>query len=422
MLKNRYIVTLILLFAVISGVKSQTPYSMYGIGMLDDNTLGVNAGMGGVGYAINNKMQINPKNPASYAAMDSLTFLFDIGMNVETGWFKEGALKETKTTANFDYAVLQFPIGKHLAASLGLLPYSKSNYEYAQSIPFGDHSSNGTGGISQVYLGLAAKLYKELYLGVNASFLFGKITHTSTILPTSDYNVVAMIAQATMHVTDYKLDIGLRYTQPINEKNSLTFGLVYSPKKKLHGKKYNDLYQLETSGEASATLESDTTSLKDSYEMAASYGAGIGYNWNERLIVGLDFMYQPWSKTNFLPLWKKRNSMPSLKGVLNDRYRISVGAEYRNAVYSAKYFDRMRFRIGAYYERSYLKIASNNLSEIGATIGLGLPIIRDKSLINLSAQYFHRKLTPQSLMVENGLVLSIGISFNEFWFFKNKIE
>ena len=129
MLKNRYIVTFILLFAAIFIAKSQTPYSMYGIGMLDDNTLGINAGMGGVGYAINNKMQINPKNPASYAAMDSLTFLFDIGMNVETGWFKEGALKETKTTANFDYAVLQFPIGKHLAASLGMLPYSKSNYE-----------------------------------------------------------------------------------------------------------------------------------------------------------------------------------------------------------------------------------------------------------------------------------------------------
>ncbi|MBR3609544.1 MAG: hypothetical protein IKL50_06645, partial [Bacteroidales bacterium] len=114
MLKNRYISIIIILFVTTFFAKAQTPFSMYGLGTLDDFSLGINSGMGGVGYGINNKMQINPKNPASYAAMDSLTFLFDIGMSVEVDWRKEGKLKETQTTANFDYAVAQFPIGKHL--------------------------------------------------------------------------------------------------------------------------------------------------------------------------------------------------------------------------------------------------------------------------------------------------------------------
>jgi long-subunit fatty acid transport protein len=138
--------------------------------------------------------------------------------------------------------------------------------------------------------------------------------------------------------------------------------------------------------------------------------------------IGVDFAYQPWSQVSFLPVWKTTYTEETLKGNFNDRYRVSVGAEYKNALYSTKYYDRIRYRAGLYYEKSYVRVENNSLSEIGASIGLGLPIMRDKSLVNLSAQYFHRKLTPQSKVVENGIIFSIGISFNEFWFFKNKIE
>lgn len=422
MLKNRYISIIVILFVTTLFAKAQTPFSMHGLGTLDDCTLGINSGMGGVGYGINNKMQINPKNPASYAAMDSLTFLFDIGMSVEVDWRKEGKLKETQTTANFDYAVAQFPIGKHLAASLGIVPFSRVNYEYGKKIPFGEYSNYGEGGIHQVYLGLAAKLYKNLFIGANVSYLFGNITHSSTIMPSSQYNVVAMIAQTKMHITDFKVDFGVRYTQPINDKHSITLGAVYSPKKKMLGKRYYDLYQLETSGETSLTVESDTMSLKGAYDMAESYGVGLGYNWEEKLIVGVDFTYQAWKNANYLPFWKKNYTEATLKNNFNNRYRISVGAEYKNELYSLKYVDRIRFRVGAYYEKSYMKIQGNGLYEAGATFGMGFPIMRDKSLVNVSVQYFNRKMQPNSKLVENGLIFSIGISFNEFWFFKNRIE
>ena len=156
--------------------------------------------------------------------------------------------------------------------------------------------------------------------------------------------------------------------------------------------------------------------------MAETYGVGLGYKWDERLILGLDFTYQPWSKADYLPLIKREYTKDILKGNFNDRYRVSFGAEYKNAVYSTKYFDRMRFRAGAYYEKSYMKIQGSDLNEMGATVGLGLPILKDKSIINLSAQYYHRKLSTNNKLVENGLLISVGISFNEFWFFKRKIE
>ena len=79
---------------------------MYGLGSLDDCTLGINSGMGGVGYAINNKMQVNPKNPASYAAMDSLTFLFDVGMSVETDWVKEFRKRIRRRKHTYNLSIL----------------------------------------------------------------------------------------------------------------------------------------------------------------------------------------------------------------------------------------------------------------------------------------------------------------------------
>lgn len=422
MTKKIFTVAITLILSAAMQVNAQTPYSIYGLGTLDDNTLGVNSGMGGVGYAIDNNKQINPKNPASYAAMDSLTFLFDIGMNVDVNWMKEGKLKETKTTANFDYAVLQFPMGKRFAASLGVMPYSNVAYDYSSYINMGAFSRTGTGGITQVYFGAAAKIWKELYFGVNAAFMFGNITHSTTILPSSSYNVMAMVDMVEFHVTDYKIELGLRYTQPINEKNSLTFGFVYTPGKKMLGKRYTNTYSLNSSDNTTTMSYSDTISLKNNYDMSSSYGFGVGYKWNNRLILGADVTYQPWSKASFLPLWERQGAVTDTKGNLHDRLRISFGGEYRHDQYARQYMRRIRYRLGAYYDDSYLKIGDSNLREIGATIGLGFPLLQDRSIVNLSAQYFHRKLSTGSAVTENGLIISIGISFNEMWFFKSKLQ
>lgn len=52
-----------------------SPYSKFGYGLLNDNATSAQSQMGGVGYAMNSGRQINVMNPASYAAIDSLTFL-----------------------------------------------------------------------------------------------------------------------------------------------------------------------------------------------------------------------------------------------------------------------------------------------------------------------------------------------------------
>ena len=69
----------------VSSVMAQdafSPYSRFGYGTMRDYATSSQRSMGGVGYAMQSGRQINVMNPASYAAIDSLTFLFDMGISM----------------------------------------------------------------------------------------------------------------------------------------------------------------------------------------------------------------------------------------------------------------------------------------------------------------------------------------------------
>ena len=66
---------------------SNSPYSRYGFGQLSDQSFGNSKAMGGIAYGLRNGYQINAANPASYSAVDSLTFLFDFGLCVRVPFY-----------------------------------------------------------------------------------------------------------------------------------------------------------------------------------------------------------------------------------------------------------------------------------------------------------------------------------------------
>ena len=71
---------------------SNSPYSRYGFGQLSDQSFGNSKAMGGIAYGLRNGYQINAANPASYSAVDSLTFLFDFGMSLQNSNFVENGV------------------------------------------------------------------------------------------------------------------------------------------------------------------------------------------------------------------------------------------------------------------------------------------------------------------------------------------
>ena len=71
----------VFLLMILSGVtvaqnNTNSPYTRYGYGQLAEQGSGNSRAMGGIAYGLRDRYQINFANPASYTAVDSLTFIF----------------------------------------------------------------------------------------------------------------------------------------------------------------------------------------------------------------------------------------------------------------------------------------------------------------------------------------------------------
>lgn len=385
-----------------------TPYSRYGFGVLNDNASASQRAMGGVGYAMNSGRQINVKNPASYAAIDSLTFLFDMGLDMVNLFSKEGDVTEKSMSGGLDYITMAFPFGKIMGASVGLLPFSSTGYSFNQTIENGRVNRAGSGDISMLYAGVAITPFKNAYIGVNGAYMFGT---TINDVYASNAAGTTTLFERFMRVRDWRLDIGAQYAINFGRDHRAVIGLSFSPGKAFHGETYGIYYDY--------TLDQapDTTGyskLKGNYSMPATYGAGLSYSLRDNLLVEVDFTYQPWKKAKYAALENFEVTE------LDNRWKLSLGVQFTPRS-RGNYLQRIQYRAGAYYNHDYLKVRGNNLREIGASIGFGFPIPGFKTVMSLGLEYKNRQATPNPLIKEQYLNLTLGINFNELWFNTSKI-
>ena len=103
---------------------------------------------------------------------------------------------------------------------------------------------------------------------------------------------------------------------------------------------------------------------------------------------------------------------------------MTLGGEFVNKALSRRYLDRVHVRAGVSYSTPYTKInGRDGHKEISASLGLGLPITNgwnNRSMVNISAQWGQR--SADGLIRENAFWLNLGITFNERWFMKWKLE
>lgn len=407
-----------LLASAQSGTNAGSPYSQFGYGLLNDNATSAQRQMGSVGYAMNSGRQINVKNPASYAFIDSLTFLFDMGVDFtirnssQTATGDDDAAKEHKLGGGLDYVTLQFPIAKRFGMSLGILPYSSVGYSFGSKIANGVNAREGSGGLNQLYLGFAGKIINNLSIGFNFSYLFGNVINDVYVTPSSSSQ--SLFEQLTQ-VRDYHIELGAQYNLNINPNHSLTFGVVYSPSKALLGTSVVTAYDMNADKEPE---EKGRKNLKGNASLPATYGAGVNYMFQNRLMVEADFTYQPWKKAKLV----NHGDLGFEPNKFDNRYCINLGAQFTPNAQRGNYLQRISYRIGTLYNRDYVMVGNNHVKEYGITCGLGFPALNSKTVINLGFDFRHRQGTPQALIKENYFNIRLGINFNELWFFQNKLN
>jgi hypothetical protein len=171
--------------------------------------------------------------------------------------------------------------------------------------------------------------------------------------------------------------------------------------------------------------KADTTSYTISNALELPWTFGFGASWTHRqsLTVAADIELQQWGKTS-LPSYVGNNYLMT-SDQLKDRFKINAGMEWIPDAFDVNhYLNRIHYRIGAGLSTPYYKINGNDgPKDFSVSIGLGLPIQNQynaRSFVNISGQWVHS--SAKDFITENMFRINIGITFNERWFAKWKVE
>ena len=423
-----------MLVPLISFAQSGTnsPYSQYGLGILSEQSTGFNRGMNGVAMGMHQSNQLNYQNPASYAFIDSLTFIFDVGASLQVTNFQEGSRKINAQNANFDYATMAFRVAKNLGMSIGIMPYTNIGYSYndytAKKISDTNSTTittthSGSGGTRSLYAGLGWSPLKGLAIGANIGYFWGSYSR-SVVNSFSDSYVSTANRYYSAELRSYDLDLGLQYDIRLGRNDVVTIGGTYKFGHHLGGS--CDMKNISTNTQ---TGVSDTTAtvLNKALYIPTTIRGGLAFRHGKSLYIGADYSLQKWGQYDYPNLEYVSEISSSIytltSGTMKDRHKIVVGGEYIPNPVSRNYFNRVHIRAGVGYATPYYYINGiEGPKEYSASIGLGLPITAagGRSILNISGQWVQQNAT--GLIRENTFRINIGITFNERWFMKWKLE
>jgi len=400
-----------------------SPYSIFGVGQLAGKSMNVKQkGMGGLTNGMYGIGLINTGNPASYAKIDSLAFLFDAGFYVKTSDFSTSNLSETSSNASFDHVSLAFGLTDWWKMAVGVKPYSSLGYQMivnSHDNEAGSYTTSfeGSGGLNQVVIGNAFKLGKHISLGANVNYIFGDSeTLTTLYFPDSTYKISSRRGVDIM-VSSFKFDYGLLYNTSIGNDYNLSIGLTYDQRVKLKGKQTTFIRTMATNNTTEAEYLVDTIAYKTNdttrMTMPQSFGIGFVLQRNNRWSLGADFDWTQWS--NF--------SREDVNENLQNSWRVTVGAEYMPTYSSiSNYFKKVTYRMGGFYEQSFLELRDHSLNKMGITLGASLPLPRTQTKVNVAAEIGRFGTKEDGLIQETYIKFNVGISVFEHWFMKRKYK
>lgn len=390
---------------------TSSPYSTYGIGDIRTNGSAQSKAMGGTGIALQSESSLNNLNPASYR-IDSLLFLIETGFDARLSQFTNSRQTNNNGTFNLSYLALGFRNTKWWINSLGLAPYSSvgNNLVTTRSIEGTTNSSEvtqkGSGGLNQCYWGNSVNVYKNLWLGVNFSYIFGTIKQIQST--TSNYYSGSLETEDKSHISKLYLSYGFQYSFDIKKDVKATIGGIFGA-----NSKFNLNHTTTNYGNAGDTLTEPTTTTSK-FSLPPFFGLGASVQMSDKLLITADYQFHRWSQSE--------STVSSVKMVNSTNY--AVGAEYKpsNSIRTS-FMEHVKYRIGGYYNSSYMMISGHQLMDRGLTAGIGLPLIGNK--LNMSMMY---GIGRNSALGNSGLVsetyhsFMINISLTELWFMKTKYD
>lgn len=396
-----------------------SPYSAFGIGDLYGNRSAYYLSQGGISMGLSNSQYINFTNPASYHGFDSIAFVFEGGLIGDYVSARTAKATAHSQTMQLGYLLMGFPVTKWWNASIGLTPYSSLGYliydeQVLDNIGLVNYVYEGYGGLNQVYFGSSFTFFDKLSLGFNAAYLFGTLNYDKVVDFPDSLHVSSFRLGNNMVVHDFLFTLGLQYSGKLNDDISITIGGIFNNTTDL--KATTDLLGVSYFvGNDNVDFVKDTVVFiqDETYKVRfpMGYGAGIAIEDTDHWLVGADYQFQRWSDfTSF-----------GISDSLANSMRFSIGGYFKpQGSGIEKYWEKIQYRFGFRYQKTFLTLRNNQINEFGATFGVGLPLRGNKSTFNLAFEAGQGGTTNNGLIKESFFRFTLGIAIYERWFIKRK--
>lgn len=395
-----------------------SPYSVFGMGLLPENT-GPYTAMGGVSAAMRDHRNINFLNPASYTALDSNRFYFQLAITGEYAHIsthKESSNYRVAQNANLNMAMR---LRRNLYFSFGFTEKSDIGYDllYTYRIS-GSSNANfnqniaGEGGLNDLYAGLGWK-YKNLSLGINFSYVFGKLEKQQTLTAQIQDSYYIRTSENN-RIHDFIFNPGIQYDFKLSPKSRLVLGTSMNFTQKLSAKKDFTSYKVSTSSGNSTML--DEENLHKGYiKYPFRISGGFNYLYKTKWQIAGDYTFQKMSDYEEFKVNQQ----------LKDYNKATLGISWTPDELGRRWWQRNKYMLGGYFVNSEVQLKDTDINTYAITFGGQIPFTAPRAgnlLLGIAFDMGIRGTEKNGLIQEKFVKLRVNIAFKEFWFMKSKIN
>ena len=156
-----------------------------------------------------------------------------------------------------------------------------------------------------------------------------------------------------------------------------------------------------------------SSGVKGKISIPRNLGVGFMFRYSDQLAIGADYFWQNWSEATF---FGENDSLINSNS-------LHAGLEFvPNRFALRNYLARINYRIGGYISNTYLQLDGEQLRDLGISFGVGLPLNRNRSMINLTFEYGKRGTPSKNLIEERYGMISFGLTLYDNWFMKRKFD
>lgn len=401
---------------------TQSPYSVVGVGEIHFAGTAQLMGLGQTAQAYRRPFEINVLNPASYSSMQQTVF--------EASFlYTSGTISNATATSGFDNATFSsfvfgvpLSVKRGIALVAGVMPYSAVGYNLSTSKVYpgvpdytGTTQLQGRGGLTRFMAGTGVRISNSLSAGIQVNYLFGKITSSQQLVFDRSLNKFNISEERVQVMQDFQYELGLQYHHSLNDLYKISGGLTFIPSASLDAKYSFTNRTLGWGGSAMYTVDTIEHYENQGGEtlLPQTIRTGIALERKGVWLLSADMNYTNWAAFRAF----------GLSDNLKNNLGMSLGASWiPDAQASKSLMKRMEYRAGLRFDNGNIEINGSSVNCVGLSAGLGVPMGKTKSRLNIGLEYLSRGSTQNGLLKEELVRIMLGITFSDQWFVRYKYD